>query len=485
MKNLSKFLLVAVICSASFTSCEKQLEEEVFSQLAPENFLKTEQGLESVLAAAYGDQSMNGWQGKSVLNLESWCTDEEWETGGGENQTAVLMIGFSFDATLVWARDNMWNAKFKAIRDANILLENIEASNVNTSVKAKLTAEARFVRAVCYHYLYGWFGPVPIRTVSGGDLEKARATEQEMLDFIEDEFLATISDLPTPGDEVYGRANKGAAWAFLTKFYLNSKQWQKAADAAEEVMKLNKYSLFPNYETLFKVDNERNSEFIWVHQSIVIAPGNNYMNGAFPPSFGSDPVTGAVHTSGMANWAAQYRLYDEFYNSFDPNDLRRKLILNEYIHKGNGNTIQLSDSPNNRRSIKYIPDPAAAGNDHGNDIPEIRYADILLSRAEALNEISGPTQEAIDLINEVRFRANVPDIDLGDFDKNTLRDHLLNERRWEFFTERKRREDLIRHGKFISSAISRGKPAKSHHVRFAIPQNEIDANSNMVQNEGY
>tara|TARA_R110002050_G_scaffold273113_2_gene417122 strand:- start:18329 stop:19828 length:1500 start_codon:yes stop_codon:yes gene_type:complete len=488
MKNLSNYIFIAFILLISLTSCEKQLEEDVFSQLAPENFLATEQGLESALAGAYAEQAMNDWQGKSVLNLESWCTDEEWETGGGENQTAVLMIGFTFDATLGWARDNMWNRKFAAIRNANNVLENIDAANVAESVKAKLKAEARFVRAVCYHYLYGWFGPVPIRTNSA-ELEVARATEQEMLTFIETELTESIPDLPNTGSEVYGRANKGAARAFLAKFFLNSKQWQKAADAAKSVIDMNAYSLYGNFETLFRVENDRNSEFIWVHQNIVTGgPGNYYMNGAFPPSFGSDPVTGAVHTSGMANWAAQYRLYDEFYDSFDPTDKRRNLILNEYIHKENGSMIQLSDEANNRRSIKFVPDPAAAGNSHGNDFPEIRYADILLTRAEALNEVSGPTQEAIDLINEVRFRANVPNIDLGDYDKNSLRDHLLDERRWEFFSERKRREDLIRHGKFISSAISRGKPAQSYHVRFAIPQTEIDANSLINaedQNDGY
>lgn len=487
MKNVIKYIFGPVfLLSIVITGCEGPLEEEVFSQLAPANFLNTKQGLESVLAAAYGEQALNGWQGKSVLNLESWCTDEEWETSGGENRTAVLMIGFTWDPTLDWAKDNMWDRKFRSIRNANVLLENIEAvTGVDDALKAQLTAEARFVRAVNYHYLYGWYGPVPIRTESGGDLEVARATEQEMLSFIETEFTESIADLPEPATAVYGRGNKGAARAFLTKFYLNTKQWQKAADAARSVIDMNAYSLFPDYEKLFTVENERNSEFIWVHQAVITVPGNLYMNGAFPPNFGSDPVTGAVHTDGMRNWAAQYRLYDEFYDSFDPSDKRRRLILNEYIHKGNGSTVRLSSTPDNRRSIKYVPDPNSAGNDQGNDIPEIRYADILLARAEALNELNGPTQEAIDLINEVRERTGLADLVLSDFDKNSLRDHLLNERRWEFFTERKRREDLIRHGKFISSAISRGKPAQPYHVRFPIPQAEVDANSNMVQNEGY
>src|SRR5690606_39797988 len=109
--------------------------------------------------------------------------------------------------------------------------------------------------------------------------------------------------------------------------------------------------------------------------------------------------------------------------------------------------------------------PNAISQNNGNDIPVVRYADILLSRAEALNELSGPNQESIDLINQVRTRAGIDNLQLASFStKEQLRDHILAERGWEFFTEGKRREDLIRMGKFISGALSRGKNAKPTHV---------------------
>jgi hypothetical protein len=122
----------------------------------------------------------------------------------------------------------------------------------------------------------------------------------------------------------------------------------------------------------------------------------------------------------------------------------------------------------------------------GNDFPIIRYADILLSRAEALNELAGPSEEAISLINLVRQVAGVPPVLLSDFNgKEELRDHILDERSWEFFTEELRRQDLIRHGKFIELANERGKSAFDYHVLFPIPQNEIDRNPNLEQNPGY
>ncbi|RYY20315.1 MAG: RagB/SusD family nutrient uptake outer membrane protein, partial [Chitinophagaceae bacterium] len=134
--------------------------------------------------------------------------------------------------------------------------------------------------------------------------------------------------------------------------------------------------------------------------------------------------------------------------------------------------------------FKYFPDPASLNADAGNDIPELRFADILLSRAEALNESGGPTQESITLINRVRTRAGVALLSLGAFTKETLRDAILNERKWEFFTEGFRRQDLLRHNRFISNAVARGKNAKPYHVLYAIPQPEIDV-SKIPQNEGF
>ena len=122
----------------------------------------------------------------------------------------------------------------------------------------------------------------------------------------------------------------------------------------------------------------------------------------------------------------------------------------------------------------------------GNDFPLLRYADILLSRAEALNETNGPNQESIDLINQVRTVAGLGSLSIADFSsKDSLRDQILRERGWEFHTEALRRQDLIRHGKFIQWAKDRGKAASDYMALFPIPQTEIDANENIRQNTGY
>lgn len=484
MKKILKINLILLLL-VSF-SCENTLDEVVYSQLAPDNFLTTEEGIRSTLFAAYSQAYLNGYSHHSVRNILEWCTDIEWETGGGENLTAVLMIGFTWDPTVGWMNGDMWEKPYRGIRNANIIIDYVKSAEISNAKKTLYLAEARFVRALAYNYLYNWFGPVPLRKSTFDELELPRSTDVELKSFIESELLAVIPDLPDPGDEEYGgRATKGAARAVITKFYLNTKQWQKAADMAQDVIDMGAYSLYPEYDMMFRVENENNSEFILSYPQIAGGPGCNYINGAFPPGFYSHPASGLEFQGSWRNWAAQYRLYDSFYNSFEAGDQRMNLIIDEYLNRA-GETVSLLNA-NNTRSFKYWPDPNGTGNNHGNDVAAIRYADILLSMAEALNELNGPNQKSIDLINEVRNRAGLADISLESFPSTSdLRDHLLNERAWEFYSEGLRREDQIRMGTFISSAQDRGiSVASSKHLVFPIPQSAMDSNPLLIQNEGY
>lgn len=488
MKTLRTF--IGVILAASIFllgGCDSFLQEDVYSELVPENFITTDEGISAVLASAYAGVTWTGGTGKyRTMHVSDWTTDIAWQTGGGENREAAPMINFSWDpATNV---QMMYNRPYGAIRDANIVLANIDGADVAPDKLEMLKAEARFIRALAYRDLYNFVGPAPLRTHPDQEVAMARASEEEMRTFIETEFEAAAAALPAPGQEpAYGRATKGSALGWLTKWYLNTHQWQKAADAAKRVMDLGYYSLYPEYGDMFKVENEGNREMIWVDASSSYdnQVGNAHMNGAFPPAFASDPKSGLVMQANWANWASQYRLRDAFFNSFEEGDARTDLILTSYVNK-KGNTVSLLNA-DNTRPFKYWPDPNASGNAHGNDHPRIRYADILLSRAEALNELQGPNAESVELLNMVRRRAKVADKSVGDFpSKDTFRDHLMNERAWEFYIEGLRREDLIRWGKYIEFARARGiSNASDHHQRFPIPQQAIDANPLLQQNPGY
>src|SRR5690625_5745671 len=157
----------------------------------------------------------------------------------------------------------------------------------------------------------------------------------------------------------------------------------------------------------------------------------DYINGAFPPGFMEWPEKGLTFQSNWANWAVGYRFREHLYQSFRSEDQFRELIFIRYNNNA-GETIDLlNDFEDNIRAFRIGPDPNAVANDHGNDLPEIRYADILLTRAEALNEISGPNQESIELINQIRNRAGLSDeneISLSDFSlQEQMRDNIFDE----------------------------------------------------------
>ncbi|MEX2335677.1 MAG: RagB/SusD family nutrient uptake outer membrane protein [Fulvivirga sp.] len=170
-------------------------------------------------------------------------------------------------------------------------------------------------------------------------------------------------------------------------------------------------------------------------------------------------------------------------NTFDPGDERLDAFVFEYVNEA-GDIVVLGED--DVRSFKYPEDPEGEGDVTGNDFPLLRYADILLSRAEALNELQGPNLESINLIKDVRQAAGVNGPELNDFSvKEDLRDFILAERGREFHAEALRRQDLIRHGKFITMAQARGKPTSDYHVLFPIPLREVSVNENLEQNEGY
>ena len=489
MKNLYKkasLLIIPIIFLLS--GCEADLETIPTDRFASETIASSEAGVKAVLFSAYnfnnrGDSWNNG------IMVHEVSTDEMFNSGGNANRDLIPFINFTVDASSNHIQ-YLWNQAYFTIRDANIVLESLEAGEFDPDFEMEISAEARFLRAFEYEMLYKEFGAIPLRINSTQKGSLGRATTQEIETFVENELMGIIDDLPFPGEEEnFGRANKGMALSVLCKFYLNAQQWQKAAETAKKVMDLNYYELYPNYREAFFVENEQNREMIYAWSSINQAgPDSSWFQcGAIPPGYKKAPnIPEFTFVNGqMKNFATQYTMRDAFVDSFDPNDARLKAIVQTY-EKMNGQIVNLRDNPDDSRPMKLF-DQNALQNDAGNDQIVIRYADILLSRAEALNHINGgATQEAVDLVNTVRARAELQDYTLAQIgsesDFNTL---ILAERGWEFFSEGLRREDLIRNGVYISLAKARGKNAQPYQVLWPIPQQELNSNTALTQNEGY
>jgi starch-binding outer membrane protein, SusD/RagB family len=476
----SFFLLLIVVVSAS---CNKEfLKEEVYTQYDPETFLQTEEGINSVLVAAYSNMVITDNMRDRQYVLNEFAGDIMWCWGGSLQATTTLFETFTWDPQLAMF-SGQWQSYYESIRNANALLDNIDkVTSLSAETLKQYKAEARFIRAADYVYLWELFGSVPIVTTAAElDLQPRKATDAEMNTFISAELQAAAADLPVT-QALWGKATKGAALALLARFYMNTQQWQKAADAHKAVMDLNKYKLYTaDIKNMFAVQNEVNDEVVMASPALTTIHPNNYMPHAFPPNY---PVQ-----SNWTNFGAQFCVYNSWVQTYHASDKRRSWFLYTYTEP-NGKVHDLLNPTDVGRAVrcfKYVPDPGAVAAAHGNDVPMIRYAEVLLNRAEALNELTGPNQESVDLLNDIRERAGVPEYQLTDFpSKESFRDAILNELGWEFVAEGKRRMDLIRHGKLISKAIARGATnAKSYHVRYPIPLNEIKANPELEQNDGY
>ncbi len=489
--SIKPSLVLAILMLLSSTACKDFLEEETFTQYDPDEFLQDETGVDALLTGAYSAITITGYDMRNnYFILGEFPTDMTWETGGGLNRLVVPMIQFNWDSSLGFF-NGQYNQFYNAISRANnVLLVTNSLSDIPQETVNQIEGESRFIRAFSYYMLHNIFGPTPIIEIPEGasldeieavGKETPRATEEEYRAYVEADLLFASENLEADGFS--SRGNKGSTLALLTKFYLNNKEWQKAADAAQQVLDMD-YSLYDDYTELFSLDGENNNEFIFRFECLLGSNQINvYMPHAFPPNY---PIQ-----TNWINFGAMFRTYTDFYETFEENDTRRQLFVSEYVEIGNTEPTQLNrDSEGNPlddvRSFKYLPDPNAIGQANGNDIPYIRLSDIILARAEALNEISGPNAESVDLINQVRNRANATPITLGEYpDQESLRDLILAERAREFYSEGLRREDLIRHGKFIQQAQDRGIAAEDYQVLYPLPRAQLDNNPNLEQNPGY
>lgn len=474
--KISRWAFIFLLPLFTF-NCEGPLEETVFSELSPDNFLKTQEGINSLLFNAYSNVQIQGIPGYILLNMAGMPAGETWNRGGSIETRLTPLSNYTWDSNHSDMRGE-WDRQYRAIRDVNLLLDNLVETDFPSDFVTQMTAEAKFIRSKAMMQIYDWFGPGPMFISSvNEELKKPRASEDEWVNQIISDMTSAMADLPATQAQ-YGRPTKGACAGLLCKFHLNQKNWTEAASFAKQVMDSGLYGLFPDYLDLFSIANERNEELVYVHpHSRNSGGGSNRVNAlTFPTDYPREANQGV--------WAARVYFFDSFIDTYAAEDSRQDMFVRSYPINGGGDMVE-GYGNDQTLPLKYQFDPEALNTATDSDIPEVRYSDILLSRAEALNEINGINSESIDLMNQVRVRAGLPEVAMGDFTTASFRDAILQERAWEFAYEGKSRQDQIRHGVMISRAQERGKNAQDFHRLFPIPQTEIDANPNVSQNPGY
>lgn len=485
---MKKIIYPLLLVTVALSSCQKFLEENPKSIMVEGNFYKTEADADAAITAAY-DVLNNQWDiyFRGIYLLAELPTDNA-ECGQGVANSNIFALK---DYTFGPVNDRIYTlypALYKGIANANTALDKIPAIAFNDAKKNRLLGEARFIRALLYFNLVRLFGDVPLilhQTTSLNDVNVPRTA-------VADVYKQIISDLEFGEQNLdavnsnanLGRATKASATGLLAKVYLTLKDFPKARDKAKAALDMTGYGLLDSYFDIFTPQNRFNKEVLFSVQ----CKGNTGSGNGFGLALYIPRATIALPGGGTVAGNSADVPTQEFYDSFQPGDLRRDRTFFTQYDAGAG---LAKFRPH---WFKYFDPAAITTLGEGTlNYHVIRYADMLLTYGEAINEISGPTTEAFEAVNKVRRRAygKPPatanaQTDLTGLGQQALRDAILDERRWEFGFEDQRWFDLVRTGKLVSTLKAKGnKMIQDYHILFPIPQRERDINKSLSQNTGY
>ena len=486
-------ILTAAFSLLLLTACENNFDPTITGVLTPDKFPTTEADYELYSLTAYKPfGSKWGYQEQSYQNMffspeyghllmfdisgDHFNTYTEW---GG------FFEGFS-KADFTFLRTQGNTSHFEKVRHVSRMtqiLADLEKAPISDAKKSQLMAEVRMSRAFTMFFLLHLYGPVPVildatKINTTAESELQRTSREAYVSAIEADLDFAAANLPKTPTQ-YGRFTKGLALGIAMRLHLNEKAWAKAEKAGRDLLTMG-YSLTTDYASLFRSATEQNTETIWAVSCDPSADGNALQGNFNPWSYYCLPNDyKGIRTGG--GWGPGVGVFTPtwaFYDSFDKADKRRTLMVESYNNGAKNRT--------NMRGpvlVKYPDEDSPQF--QGNDLVILRYADVLLMLAEAINNQAGPTAEAIGLLNQVRKRAGIADLSTADAgSKEALNNAILRERGWELYFEGVRRMDLIRFGQWESALKEAGKtPGPSPY--FPVPQYVLDLKQGLTQTQGY
>jgi hypothetical protein len=505
--HIIKSILFAGIAQLALTGCI-DLDEEPKSFISSDQFFQTQADAVAGVNSIYFRLNSTGQTPYHILfstGMEM-MTDDVQPGPGATNADVRSQSVLSHSSTGLRVRE-IWQQHYDAINRANIAIDRIPGVEMDATLRTRLTLEAKFLRALFYFNLVRLYGDVPLilhetTSLSPQDLYVDRVpAEQVYQQIIQD--LKDAEGLPnepfSTGGAKYtaadaGRATGGAAKSLLSKVYLTLYDYANAITKSNEVITgPYGYALFANYAHAFLPANKNGVEHIFSAQfeSNADSHGNNQAMREAP--------TGIPGLNG--NFAEQPM--PGVYELYSPNDKRRDVtFITSIVSPANGQTYQLTVKDPTTGKTKPNPhfnkwwDPAQAGNlsQSAANVSILRFSDVLLIHAEAVNEKDGPVAAAYASYNKVRKRAGLENLTPG-LTQAQFRDSLRVDRRLEFVFEYSRWFDLIRYkpltgpdSYLIKSLHAVGKTnASQKHYLYPIPQQEIDNNPKLQgkQNPGW
>ncbi len=550
--NMKQYKLTAIVSVLllSFCSCSDFLDRYPLEELSDGSFWKQPLDAEMFVAQIYNA-------------LPSDDIDSDIESDNATH--GIKWAAGNVSRGIYDPLDMSWEDEYKYIRMCNLLMEKIdEIPNYAQADKEATIAEARFLRGFVYFGLIRSFGDVPWveSTLTLDQLtDITRTPRADVYNNVMEDLDYAIAKLPAEWPAAkYGRATKYAAYAIKARAALYFGNWQVAADASQAIMSSNKYGLFDaegtgRYAELFWESEEKTNEAILVRQFSYPDLGQGIIGwGAFPTQGwgGINPTQSLVDAFECIDGApiAQSSLYNPR-NPFENRDPRLEVCV---LHDGEtmyGDLIKVAPLKSayptgigqhgdatatgyyNQKYLDPSVDPQEEGWDGGKDWHVVRYAEVLLTYAEAKNELSGLDASALDAVNQVRKRAGIPALQTTDAKGKTyvasqddLRQRIRNEWRVEYAMEGAKRMWDIRRwgiaktvlnapfegltyqlvdspdadpadgGKICILYVDRNAPGakvamptqsayKENNYLFPVPQSQIDLNPNLTQNPGY
>jgi len=486
MKYLKLYPLLMGL--ALLTGCDEDFVNKEFTNgIVEENFYQTAKDAQQALTGVYDPLSRKGVYRESAVVLGE-CSSDNIDEQTGDNGD----YGFHYKAVsdYRWLPDNpfisaRWYDCYAGIFRANAFLAKVPAIKMDETLKKQYLAEAAFLRALYYWNLVITYGDVPLMTtVLTPDEYRnlARTSQEKVYAQIEADLTKAIPDLSAANSNPVGRVTKGAALGILGRMYLYQKKWPLAAQTSQQVVALGEYKLVEDYMSQFNGKGENGPESMMEFQAVGFAP--SYWSAASKNGM-------AVMWSPVIGWANWFTPSKEVITIFPEGDQRRKSVLvvgaqpADMIDVNGKGSQPFPSAPmrptffNNACVRKFLPEGRDMNSANNFDVnqPIIRYAEVLLNLAEALNE-SGQGSAALPPLNQVRTRAGL--VPITDTNQESLRNIIRKERRLELAFEGHRFFDLARWG--ISEQVLRSKGfVKGRDEYFPVPIGELSLMPNLTQ----
>lgn len=442
-----------------------------------------DEGATTFVTAIYSkflDWNMTSFSWIGVTSIASDDADKgssPGDTGSDKDVMDALTYNPSTPST-----SEIFGANYEGINRCNQALNIVpQLDKANPALRARLLGEAKFLRAFMYFTLVKTYGGVPIidhlpNPSSDEDriMQLTRKTSAEVYAFIESDLADAIAALPTKSEYAAsekGRASKGAAYALLAKVNLYQKQWQKVVDNCNLV---TGYSIVPDYASMFRLAGENDAESIFEIQS----------TGAVPAK-GIEGYSATQGARGAGGWGWGFNTPSQsLVNAYEIGDVRKNatiIFAGTTLYDGR---VVPTTVENPRYNYKAYSSAYTDAWQTDANIKYVRYAEVVLMKAEALNELD-QTPAAILLLNQIRKRAELGNTTAAS--KADVRIAIWKERRVEMAFEHDRFYDLVRTGQAVAAFAIDGKTfVAGKHELFPLPQAFIIQSDGLsTQNPGY